>query len=204
MTKNFIIGVAALLGSISNSMAAITTYETRNIDQAINSSDYKGSWFAQSSTITVQNLADFNGSVVPGGVQGGFSALTVSFNTPASGNQWGFRFAPDAGLGGEIYLDDQLLARDSSDLWWGADWNNTTEILSASGLSVGSGNHTFKAYWAEDCCNGGQGLQYTTDGFNWASISDLPSPAAVPLPSVAWLFVSGFLGVLGLGRKREA
>ncbi len=204
MTKSFVIGVVTFLAAISNSMAAITTYETRNIDQSINVSDYKGSWFGQTSAITVQNLADFNGSVLPGNVQGGFSALTVSFNTLDSGANWGFRFAPDAGLGGEIYLDNQLLGRNSSDLWWGGNWSNSTEVLSATGLTLGSGNHVFTAYWAENCCNGGQGLQYTMDGTNWSSMSSLASPAAVPLPGVAWLFVTGFLGVLGLGRMKQA
>lgn len=202
--RKAILGVVAFCGLVSNSMAAIITYETRNINQVINNLDYKSSWESQTSAITVQNLADFNGSVVPGGVQGGFSYLNVGFNTAVSSTGWAIRMAPDAGYGGEMYLDGNLLSRKSHDLWWGGNWNNATQILSASNLTVNAGNHVFTAYWAEGCCNGGQGLQYSTDGLNWHSMSNLASPAAVPVPGAIWIFGTGLISMLTIGRKKLA
>jgi hypothetical protein len=202
MKKMFVLVVISLVSSTA--MAATTTYETRAVNNGVNNADYKASWDAQTSAITTQVLADFNDSVVPGNVSGGFSHLKIDFNTQNAGSEWGFRLAPDAGLGGAIYLDGIQIGKDTSDLWWGGNWNNASEIFSQINLSVAAGNHSFEGYWAENCCNGKQGVQYTlNNGQVWQTTSDLASPAAVPVPATLWLFGSGLMGLMGYSRRKQ-
>jgi hypothetical protein len=63
-------------------------------------------------------------------------------------------------------------------------------------------NHVFQGFWAEGGCNGNQFLQYTTDGQNWQSMTELAAPAAVPVPAALWLFSSAFVGILGISRRK--
>lgn len=110
--------------------------------------------------------------------------------------------APDAGFGGAIYLDGNLLNKKTNDLWFGWNsWNNAT-ILQVTNVVVTASNHVFEGFWAEGCCNGNQFLEYTTDGQNWQSMANLAAPAAVPVPAALWLFSSAFVGILGISRRK--
>lgn len=185
----------------SNAIAATITYETRSIDQGLaDLPDYRTAWNAQTSAITTQNLADFNGAVIPGGVPGGFSHLHVEFTTIGT---WIFQLAPDAGLGGALYFNNSAGPQDidGSDLWWAGNWGNTTELLSSSAFG---GPNFFDAYWAEACCNGPQGGRFSVDGGQtWLdlTVANLEA-AAVPLPAAVWLLGAGLLALVGLARRR--
>lgn len=186
----------------SNAMAATITYETRPIDQGLGLlPDYRAAWTAQTSAITAQNLADFNGAVIPGGVAGGFSHLHVDFTTIGT---WSFQLAPDAGFGGALYFNNSLAPQDvdGSDLWWEGNWANTTELLASTAFG---GPNFFDAYWAEGCCNGAQGGRFSVDGGQtWLdlTVANLEA-AAVPVPAAVWLLGSALLGLLGLSRRAQ-
>lgn len=198
MNKSLFFSVIALMISTSTAMAASVVYETRTITNTLNNTDYKASWGTQTSVINTQNLSDFNNVASP---TGGFSHLQVTFNVTAPGLTWGFRLAPDAGLGGGIYLDNVLLGQNTSDLWWGGSWSNTTQLLIANNLTLAVGIHKFDAYWAEVCCNGAQSMQYTNDGGQtWNSLANLP--AVVPSPSTLWLIAPALLGMSGGFRRK--
>lgn len=63
---------------------------------------------------------------------------------------------------------------------------------------------TYQA-WVFDFNNGGQGTSYNNNYYAWAVHSgDVGTAVAtVPVPAAVWLFGTGLLGLLGLGRRRR-
>lgn len=207
-----LLAVAMALGG-AGATAATIEYQTRpmtsfNIPSV---GDYRGWWNAQPGAASpLASLANFNGTTAPAGYATSysmttddvFSHLRVSFVIPA-GQTWKFQLAPDAGYGGALYFNDSASSQDvdASDLWWGGSWNSVAEILEGSAIGAGF----FDAYWAEDCCNGGQGARFSTDnGVTWRdlTVANLDA-AAVPVPAAIWLFGSAMAGLLGLSRRRR-
>ena len=196
------------LGSYSQLLLASSiTYETRDITFAgIDNTDYKASWFNQGSTVTSRNLSEFTN--VQGMNRNFVSHLSISFKVGSifSGNNWAFQAAPDAGLGGALYLDNILLTSNASDLWWGKNWARTSELLTAESLSVSKGLHLLEVFWAERCCDGGQSARFSVDGSqNWQALTvdNLDSLVATPIPAAVWLFGSAFIGIIGMKRTAK-
>lgn len=184
----------------ANVSAASITLDTRGISSGVNNTDYRSSWSAQSSVINSQNLSDVNGAF---GASNSFSHLKIDFSSADS--VWGFQLAPDAGFGGALYLDNQLLAKDTSDLWWGYAWGNGSELLSSAANMLLAGNHVLEAYWAEGCCNGSMGGRFTLDGGqNWQglSVANL-NRVAIPNPDVMWLIGLGFISLAYVASKKQ-
>ena len=117
-----------------------------------------------------------------------------------------FEFAPDAGFGGAIYFDGSEVASDTSNLWWGNNWNNTNEILDTSITGLLAGAHTLDVYWAENCCNGGQSARFSVDaGQSWMSLSvDNIDAASVPEPGSLALFGLGLAGLVVTRKKQQS
>lgn len=185
--------------------ASVITYDTRTTDNGVNNTDYSASWNSQSSAINSQNLSDFTNVLAPGGNRHSHLSVTFDVSDSFASNDWVFQLAPDAGYGGSIYLDGVQLDLDSSDLWWGYNWNNTSELLTAAGIDMSAGAHTLEAFWAEGCCNGYQSGRFSLDnGQNWMdlSVANLDS-VAVPEPSSMAFFGLALLG-LGFRNRRKA
>jgi hypothetical protein len=162
-------------------------YENRNINTGLNKNDYRGSWYSQTSSVTSSVLADFNGVASPW-LGDTLSRLVVNFDSDFG--DFSFNLAPDAGLGGALYLDGNLIASSTDDLWWSYDWNNASEILSALVPNLSSGSHVLEGFWGEACCHGGQGL--------------LINPVlSTPIPAAVWLFGSALAGLIGLGKRKK-
>jgi hypothetical protein len=189
----------ALLGLVGVNAATIT-YQTRNINAGVNNSDYKASWHSQTSGVTTGTLTDFD--MIWGG-NNTFSHLAVNFSSGLS--QLSFQLAVDAGYGGALYLDNVLVAKETKDLWWGYNWNNTSQLLSSYANTLSSGNHVLEAFWAEGCCNGANSGRFSQDGgANWQKLSatNLDALAPVPVPAAVWLFGSALLGLFGWRSKK--
>jgi hypothetical protein len=187
--------IATLLLS-GSALASSIEYETRLIDPSVDTSNYKDSWSSQSainSPITSNFISDFNGTL-PG--NNSFAHLDIGFDVGGSNTgTWAFQIAPDAGYGGAIYLDGAILDYKSHDLWWGGNWNSSSQILTGS-LSLSAGHHVLEGYWAENCCNGQQGGRFSINGGNWQDLTTANLNAAnVPAPATLSLFVLGLAGL---------
>jgi len=190
----------ALASAAAN--ASLITYDTRSITSST-FGNYQAGWSAQSSVVSTSTPSDFNGNV---GGNASYDRLTVNFNvsSASAGSSAIFELAPDAGYGGALYLDGALLNANSANLWWGGNWANTGELLIGNVANLGIGNHVLEAFWAEDCCNGAQGGQFSINGGNWQalSVSNLDS-LAVPEPGSMALLGLGMAG-LAWNRRRKA
>lgn len=175
-------------------------YSVRSITNS-SFTDYSAGWAAQTSPVNTSTLSTFAGAY---GGNNSYDFLQVDFSVAATraGSSFAFELAPDAGHGGALYIDGQLLAVKHNDLWWGGNWNNSSQLLSATLSNLSSGNHVIQAYWAEDCCNGAQGAMFSVGNGAWEtlSVSNL-NALAVPEPTTLALLGIGFAG-LGW-RKRK-
>ncbi len=193
--------VLFLVLAVSGANAATISYQTRGITSGVNNTDYKASWASQTSTITTQTLNNLNTYF---GGNNTFSHLSINFATGKNA-QVGFQLAVDAGYGGAIYIDNALLTKNTTDLWWANNWANTGEILSASANNLTLGNHILEVFWAEKCCNGSNGARFNVNGGSWQNLSsaNLNTLAPVPAPAAVWLFGSGIVSLLGYKRKKQ-
>lgn len=196
------IALAALTCTSSTAMATFITYETRQTTREVNRADYLDSWSVQTSGITSRSLEAFDGVSGPG--NNFHSRLTIEFEWLDATQDWVFQFAPDAGLGGAVYANDVLAQSDSSDLWWGFNWNRTGELLELTSDSLALGTNVLDLYWAERCCNGGQSGRFSVNGGqDWMALSvDNLESVAVPEPGMLSLMAGGLVG-FGVSRRRR-
>lgn len=199
-TRASVIGVALALASLSAN-ASLITYEVRNITNP-SFGDYRSGWAAQASAIATSTPSNFAGLA---GGNNSYDHLRVSFTVgPAhAGNSLTFQLAPDAGYGGALYFDGALLNTNATDMWWGQNWGNLSELLVGNVASLTAGIHTFDAYWAEGCCNGGQAGRFSVNGGAWQALSvGNLDRLAVPEPGSLALLGLGFAGFAMTRRKK--
>ena len=205
MQRLLLAALIATLGSVG-AQASTISYDVRAITGSgtpAPASTYAANWAAQTSSISVENLSNFNGAY---GSNSGYDRLTVDFSVSAAyaGATAFFELAPDAGYGGELYLDGVLLDQKTYDLWWGGNWNATSQILGDNGVALSAGNHELQAYWAENCCNGAEGGRFSLNGQTWQdlSVANLNTLAAVPEPGTVAILGLGLAGLM-VSRRRQ-
>ena len=182
--------------------AAIITYEQRAINDftvitndgynnlsTTSTPDYLQAWNDQSSPITIQTLtstSDIKES------NSSFEELSISFSS-ALPESLAFQFALDAGYGGALYLDGTHIAYNANDMWWGYNWNASSQILSGT-EDLTAGNHEITAIWAENCCSGDSAAQVSFNNGEYQDLSILANPqTAVPEPDSIVLISAGLL-----------
>ena len=72
---------------------------------------------------------------------------------------WSFRYGPDFGRGGGLYIDSEHIEEGwTDDLWWGYSWSNPDVLSGSKRLNVGW--HKLFVLGFEGCCDGGQMLEF--------------------------------------------
>jgi uncharacterized protein (TIGR03382 family) len=128
---------------------------------------------------------------------------TVNFGV-ASAGVWSFRAGVDFGLGGVMAIDGVVVDFKNNDMWWAGGYGSPSEYFAAS-TALSAGNHVLTIAGFENCCDGGQQVQFKQAGSNsfvsFAS-NDTLDAAAIPEPGSISLALMG-AGLLGLSRRRK-
>ncbi|MCU1483628.1 MAG: putative cell surface protein [Actinomycetia bacterium] len=119
----------------------------------------------------------------PGGTSSSLAVHAEMHITINQATQWGFRFGPDAGFGGVLIIDGQMVDSTIGDgVGGGGFWDpnftgGPTHYFDGSVL-LAAGPHTVELYTYENCCDGPWGAQYLKTG-TWVPITaSEPSPDA--------------------------
>ena len=101
----------------------------------------------------------------------GWNVTSILYVPASQAGTWGVRWGPDLGLGGGLFVDDQPLQQSwNTDIWWGGDWSNTTQMLQGT-IKLAAGYHVIRAIGSEGCCDGGQQIDVLSPGGSWANLA---------------------------------
>ena len=144
-----------------------------------------------------------NNQLIPGG-----SSSDIAFHyrvdfTVTNAAWWDFRIAPDFGYGGAVFLDNNPVAFNPDDMWWGGDWTNLSQLFTFSSfLSVG--NHTLSVYGQELSADGPTAGEYDSGtGFTAFAAVPIPEPSSLLLLGTGIAAFSAG-GAIRLRRQRNS
>lgn len=199
--KNIIIGCLVLSFASFNTNASLITHETRSLNTSIasnglNSSNFKASWDALTSSIKSTNITNFKLIKTK---KHTFNHLRIDLSL-VTNKDWSFDFAVDSSYGAAVYLDDSLVHYRTDDLWWGYNWNSKGVFKSKfSGLT--SSNRYIDLYWAEKCCGGKSSIRFKDGTGKWLDLT-VANLTAASIPEPTSLALMG-LGLLGLTLRQR-
>lgn len=197
--KKLITLMATTLLSVS-AHAGLFTLESRQINAAIDDTDFVSSWNNQTSAISSSMLDSFTMKKTGNNT---LNYLSFDFNL-VSNDVWGFEAGLDAGYGAQLLIDGSTESNRTDNLWWNYNWNSS-DVMRSHDIALSSGSHTFELYWAENCCNGASSLRFTTDGENWNDLTgENIAAVTVPAPQTAFLFIAALTGGMLLRSRKSA
>ena len=148
-----------------------TQVQSTYVYQGVESRDDLAAEIAKSRLVWSGPLTEATLFAGDGQSDEGYS-LAVNFTVSScDAGLWSFRLGPDFGRGGAIFVDGVRLADSTADLWWGFDWNETSQLLVVSDASLAAGSHQAEVFGFEDCCAGAMSLEYQVGDTGWQAVS---------------------------------
>ncbi|MGC9132552.1 MAG: CCXG family PEP-CTERM protein [Candidatus Micrarchaeia archaeon] len=144
-----------------------TLYITKNSTADPNNLNEATNYFNQASQPSgycTKYILDFSGiaNSNSGGCAG--SKTNIAYYVEAffyvdQSGIWQFRYGPDFGRGGGLYVDNTPLdERWTSNLWWGGNWNSSSVLRGSMNLEKGW--HKIVVFGFENCCDGSASFQF--------------------------------------------
>ncbi len=173
----------------------ITTNQVTQIDLEFPGSVYSGFLWSNAGVVSQNNTL----GTVSGFQNSAFSGDYVAFNlggTPMTvANSGGFTF--DGAYLSAGWLDGLNL--DVKGFSGGVELFSTTVVVNVSAPTWFGFNYTGIDELVFNAYNGGSSqTQFALDDFTVSNFT----PLAVPVPAALWLFASGFVALLGWGRRK--
>lgn len=208
--KNFkFAALAFALAAIGSANAAVITFQTGTSSAGAQASaqDYadvvnaavSGSGHSVVLT-TFDNVS--NSGVFNAGNTGIAFKSTINFGLTTAGD-YSFRAGMDFGNGGAVFLDGKAVDFKTNDMWWGGSYSNSSQYFQVNNAALSAGNHTLTIYGLENCCDGGQQVQFAKAGEGYQSFT-ANTLAPVPEPETYAMLVGGLALVGVAARRRKA
>ena len=90
---------------------------------------------------------------------------TIRFGVaPAVAGLWDLRAGVDFGNGGAVFLDGVALAHKTNDMWWAGGYGDASQSFQFASLPLDAGRHRLRLFGLEQCCDGGQQVQFSIGG----------------------------------------
>ncbi len=193
-----VLSLALIAGAASASTVQVQTGNYTDAANFTTGAAYKTAVDAAVTTSTWLTSADFITIA-----QSNYAVkATVTFAAPSAGDDWTFRAGVDLGKGGAIYLDGVLEEVVSNNMWWSYGYNDATQYFEFSANDLSAGGHTLIIYGVEDCCSGGDQIQYQVDGQSFVSFGANDGLPAVPESQSYAMLLAG-LGLLATVARRQ-
>jgi hypothetical protein len=87
--------------------------------------------------------------------------IIVNFMEKRKSSTWHFDFGVDFGMGGVIYVDNQLVESHGGDIWWARNEQHANHLGFTHTFT--EGEHTLEIIGAEKCCDGPSRVKFCSD-----------------------------------------
>lgn len=131
---------------------------------------------------------------------------TIRFDIGAAdAGPWGLRAGVDFGNGGAVFLDGVALAHKTNDMWWAGAYDDGSQSFQFASLPLDAGRHRLRLFGLEQCCDGGQQVQFSIGGGPYRSFAaDDGLTVSIPEPGVWALLLAGLAAIGFVSRRRVA
>jgi hypothetical protein len=189
----------------SHANASLVTLKSLDISNAFEYTDsFKTYWNTHALGVNAPDVLEFDTfeNIRTGGHS--LNLLSIEFDL-TSDSLFSVFAGLDAHYGAEIYVDNELVYSEYTDLWWSKNWNHIS-VVELENRLLTAGQKVVEVFWAEACCNGPNSVMFSLDNVDpmYLSVSALDTATIeVPTPNNFAFMALGLLGLIGLSTRKK-
>lgn len=189
----------------SHANASLVTLQSLDISRTFEYSDsFKTYWNTYALGINTPDVLEVDTfeNIRTGGHK--LNLLSIEFDL-TSDTLFSVFAGLDAHYGAEIYIDDELVFSEYTDLWWSKNWNHRS-VVTLEDTLLSAGQKVVEIFWAESCCNGPNSVMFSIDEVDpmYLNVSSLNlATAEVSAPKSLAIMGLGLFGLIGLSSRKK-